>query len=92
MLSPLGWTYYLWFPAPPAIAILSNATEIGRREILLGLGLAGFLVPPFLPLAALGWSYGLGTATLGSIYFWSLVALWVAALRVPEAGSPGQRT
>ena len=69
LLSPLGWTYYLWFPAPPAIAILSNATEIGRREILLGLGLAGFLVPPFLPLAALRWSYGLGTATLGSIYF-----------------------
>ncbi len=51
LLSPLGWTYYLWFLAPPAVALVSTLTTIGRREVLLGLGLAGVLVPPFLPFS-----------------------------------------
>ena len=84
LLSPLGWIYYLWFLAPPVVAVVSTFTTIGQREALLGLGLAGFLAPPFLPQVALSWSYGLGTATFGSIYFWSLAALWVVAVRAPH--------
>lgn len=79
LLSPLGWTYYLWFLAPPVVAVVATFTTVGWREVFFALGLAGFLAPPFLPPVALQWSYGLGTATLGSIYFWSLAALWVAA-------------
>ena len=84
LVSPLGWTYYLWFLAPPVVAVVSGLTTVGRREILLGLGLAGFLVPPLLPRVALDWSYGIGTATFGSIYFWSLAAIWVVAMRAPD--------
>ena len=84
LLSPLGWTYYLWFLTPPVVAVVSTRATIGRREVLLGLGLAGFLVPPFLPPVALQWSYGLGTATFGSIYFWSLAAVWIVAVWAPD--------
>ena len=84
LLSPLGWIYYLWFLTPPVVGVISTFTTAGRRQVLLGLGLAGFLVPPFLPLGALQWSYGLGTLTFGSVYFWSLAALWVVALRAPH--------
>ena len=86
LLSPLGWTYYLWFLAPPVVVVVSEFAAVGRREILLGLGLAGFLAPPLLPRVALEWSYGLGTATFGSIYFWSLAALWVVAMRALRIG------
>ena len=93
LLSPLGWIYYLWFLAPPVVAVVSTFTTVGRHEGLLGLGLAGFLVPPFLPPVALQWSYGLGTATFGSIYFWSLAALWVVAVRAPhQTASEGMAT
>ena len=81
LLSPLGWLYYLWFLAPPVIAIASRLDRATWRERLPGFALAGFLVPPFLPLGAHGWSYGLGTVTLGSVYFWSVAALWVVSLR-----------
>ena len=82
LLSPLGWIYYLWFLAPPAIGCLSSLGSITWRERWLGLSLAGFLVPPFLPMGALAWSYGLGTLTVGSVYFWALAVLWVVALRI----------
>lgn len=81
LLSPLGWIYYVWFLAPPVIASASTLERITWRECLLGLALAGFLAPPFLPLGALTWFYGLGTLTVGSIYFWALAALWLIALR-----------
>lgn len=87
LLSPLGWTYYLWFLAPPIVATVSSLDRITWRECLLGMGLVGFLVPPFLPLGALGWSHGLGTATLGSVYFWSLAALWFVSLRLHDGGT-----
>ena len=77
----LGWLYYLWFLAPPVIAIASRLDRATWGERLPGFALAGFLVPPFLPLGALGWSYGLGTVTLGSVYFWSVATLWVVSLR-----------
>lgn len=84
LLSPLGWIYYLWFLAPPVIAGVSNLDRITWRERLPGLALAGFLVPPFLPLSALAWSYGLGTLTVGSVYFWALAVVWLIALRDPR--------
>ncbi len=85
----MGWIYYLWFLAPPVVAIVSSIEKMGWREGVLGLALVGFLVPPFLPLGALGWSHGLGTLTLGSLYFWSLAALWGVALCEPDkAASP----
>ena len=64
--------------------MVSSLDRFTWRESALGLALAGFLVPPFLPLAALGWPHGLGTLTLGSIYWWSLAAVWVVALGDPD--------
>lgn len=85
LLSPLGWIYYLWFLLPPLAASLSAGEVAGTawRRGLLGVGLAGLLVPPPLPWMSLRWAHGLGTATVGSIYGWALIALWVLTWSEP---------
>jgi hypothetical protein len=41
----------------------------------------GLLTPLPLVLAAQTWGAGVGTLTLGSVYCWALIALWIAAWR-----------
>ena len=86
LLSPFGWVYYFWLLAPPVVAVVGRISTVSLREVAIGMALAGVLVPPFLPLSTLVWPHGLGTTTSGSIYFWSLAALWVGAVgwRVTE--------
>lgn len=83
LLSPLAWIYYLWFLAAPVAGSVSSSQDAitAPHSMLTGFALATFLVPLSLPSTALQWWGGFGTATFGSIYFWGLVALWVAALR-----------
>ena len=82
LLSPLAWLYYLWFLlAPLAGTLVSGEVRRPRwRVCLLGAAIVGIFVPPSLPWASAAWGHGLWTLTVGSIYFWSLVALWVALL------------
>ena len=82
LLSPLGWTYYFWFLLAPGIAVVVSG-DVGRdpwRRVLMLLGLVGALVPPRVPWEALQLGSGLGTATVASIYFWVIVALWLVAM------------
>ncbi len=82
LLSPLGWTYYFWFLLAPAVAVVVSG-DVGRdrwRRVLMLLGLIGALVPPRVPWEALQLGSGLGTATIASLYFWVIVALWVVAV------------
>ena len=83
LMSPLGWVYYLWFLIPPVAATIHawDAGQADGRGVLMACGLIGFLVPPLLVVDALGWSHGLGTITVGSVYFWALMALWIAGMR-----------
>lgn len=80
LVSPLAWVYYLWFLIPPIAAHLASAAmkPSQARWMLLG-GVVGLLTPPPLVLAALSWGDGVGTLTVGSVYTWSLVAIWCAA-------------
>lgn len=87
LLSPLGWVYYLWLliPSLTATVVSGKATQRLRQKSILGFALIGLLVPPSLPWMSFRWASGLATATLGSIYCWALIALWIVAWSGPKA-------
>ena len=43
LLSPLGWTYYIWWALPPVAAVALSADHVHRRLLLASI--AFFLVP-----------------------------------------------
>jgi hypothetical protein len=45
LLSPLGWTYYIWWALPPVAAVALSAERDGVHRALLVASLAFFLVP-----------------------------------------------
>lgn len=91
LISPLGWVYYLWLPVGPLAGLVvkwrreARARESGRvttgvwwRRGLLAAAIPG-LVWPLLFTTVFGpqpWA----TATVGSIYFWTTLALWLALM------------
>jgi len=87
LISPLGWTYYLFLMLGPLSALISQwynqfrltvsqqSSTLQRIQALLLLGsIPGFLVPLYsMPNL---YSTALGTITIGSAYFWSTLMLW----------------
>ena len=83
LISPLGWVYYAWFPLGPAVAATSTwwkRRDLSRHLLCAVLGIA------FCPVLAtmLFQPHGWATATLGSVYFWGLSALWLALIIAPS--------
>lgn len=89
LLSPLGWTYYLWFPLGPLVVLLqswwgerqSNDPFVSSsahpwRDRLLFAAIPG-LVWPFLATGFLQ-PHSWATVVFGSVYFWSTLFLWAA--------------
>ena len=82
LLSPLGWVYYFWFLLPPLLALLIRGDGLsGRARRLVWIGLAATFVPN--PVPWLSFMTGAMTSTLGSIYAWGLLLLWLGAIRSP---------
>jgi hypothetical protein len=77
LISPIGWTYYLWWAAGPlgAALILCWRTQPALRRPLLVVA-ACFLLP--LPMLFIGQPSVLASFTIGSIFTWALMALWIA--------------
>jgi hypothetical protein len=73
--SPLGWIYYGWFLMPPLVAL--GAT--GGLPKLAWIGVVLWLWPPYTPSLA-GAEVPIAV-TVGSVYFWGLFLIWVAAVR-----------
>ena len=81
LITPLGWIYYHFFLAGPIVALVSDRDwrrAIGWRVWLLG---AAFICLTRSPGELIGgqpspWA----TATLGSAYFWALLAVWFTVL------------
>ena len=71
LLSPLGWSYYLGMFAVPLAATLPLSVVIVP---LL------FLNVPSATLASAQFS-ALGSATAGSVVFWSFLLLWIQSMR-----------
>lgn len=81
LISPLGWIYYLWLALGPIGAFLTSprrgATALGGSATRL---LRGAVVLLFVPVAltVVLQPNAAATALLGSVYFWAILAMWVA--------------
>jgi alpha-1,2-mannosyltransferase len=90
LISPLGWVYYLFLLMPPLAAVLASETPMLERHtrVLMLVGVGFLLVPAPVPWLTLQWDNGLITATLGGVYTWGLLIVFLAATRV-EHGRRG---
>jgi hypothetical protein len=86
LISPLGWIYYIWLGLGPMAALWMSARgndqPSGRTARLSrSLGCVGTAIF-FLPIVVTGLFQPsrVMAATLGSIYFWGLLALWSAVV------------
>jgi hypothetical protein len=87
LVSPLCWVYYLFFAAGPFLAMVRRGAWWSSRwrtavSLMATIGLA--LGPATLTA---GQPSGLATLTIGSTYFWSVLALWSCARTVPEVSA-----
>jgi hypothetical protein len=82
LVSPVGWVYYLCLAAGPLAALVLipdgfRASTHRRYPQIAGfVALAGLLTPITSPYyyQPSGWA----TLTIGSVYFWATLALWLA--------------
>jgi hypothetical protein len=89
MISPLGWVYYLPFLFAPIVALAHDQTLPGWAWRMWPV----FVFPPIG--RDLFQSSSVMAASVGSLYWWLLLGLWIAALQawprvrttVPESGT-----
>jgi hypothetical protein len=83
LISPLGWIYYLPLAIPAVVGLLApRPGEPVALRSAQGWALAFatlLMLTPHTVVAGLPRS-GIATATVGSCYFWSLLALWAVIL------------
>jgi len=88
LISPLGWVYYLWIAAGPAVStwLAERESLSGLRSWLVLLAMVGLFVPIGLTLkwTSQPWS----SVAIGSIYTWSTLLLWTAAISGSGPGIP----
>lgn len=80
LISPLGWGYYIPLLIAPMVAVWRTRPEptVIHDRVLVGIAVSGLLVPITVTNT---WSHPLWAVTVGSAYFWSLLAVWLLALR-----------
>ncbi len=88
LISPLGWIYYLFLSVGPLTALSyqwwqerlsgngQGATTL--RNFLICSAGCGLIVP--FQYARIFQPHGLATFTIGSIYFWSILAVWIGLI------------
>jgi hypothetical protein len=85
LISPLAWVYYVFFLAGPFIALCADGqwrqAFVWRKVLFVGAALALTFAPGTLTSAQ---PHAWATFSIGSGYFWSLLAFWICAL-------PGRR-
>jgi hypothetical protein len=92
LVSPLGWSYYYWLLAGPLVAI---GVGPGWRQLsggartLMCVSVPGLLCPSAMLDG--GQPSAVATLTIGSLYVWSLAAIWGAALLARPAASVNPR-
>lgn len=92
LISPLGWTYYLFFVFAPLSFIVMNwwhtkgtifqhdkiCWEERARKLMLLAAIPGLIVPMYFVSSFQ--PHPFATISLGSIYFWSTFFLWVSLI------------
>ena len=88
LISPLGWTYYIWWAAGPfGIIVLRSWREQPQRRWQLLAIAACFWLP--LNALTLGQPSVIASFFMGSLFTWAMIAVWLVALR--EAIHPNDR-
>jgi hypothetical protein len=79
LISPLGWTYYLWWGAGPFGALTLHAWRDRPKlqPCIIAVG-ACFILP--LGTVLLGQPSVVASFTIGSIFTWALLAIWIGAV------------
>ena len=81
LASPLGWVYYVLLCCGPLAGLLRPARAPASCLMWLTLvATLGLLVPPAVASRLVQTDLGIATATLGSVYCWSLVGIWVGSV------------
>ena len=78
LMSPLGWSYYLWIAVWPVAALLARHApwrQPTMHDLWLLPGLGGWLW--WGKMTEWGQPHVLATLTAASLYFWALLALWI---------------
>jgi hypothetical protein len=78
LISPLGWSYYVWLGLWPVAAVIAEARPWRRRapaDAWLLLGLGGWLW--WGHMTEWGQPHPAATLTAASMYVWALAALWI---------------
>jgi len=91
LISPLGWIYYLFFPIGPLTAIIYQGVKsrasfndpaslplIKTRNRLVVFATVGYLIP--LQVLQIFQPAVWATFTIGSIYCWCTLAVWMSLL------------
>ena len=73
LISPLGWTYYLWLAMPGCFALWK-----ARISPITWTGLLLLCVPLFG--LAFGQPRAIATVTVASAYTWGILALWIGSV------------
>lgn len=91
LFSPLGWTYYFWLPLGPIASLAAGwwrdrLGPIGEEREGRSLWCRRLMLASapglFFPILLTTWGQPLPLATLlfGSIFFWSLLLVWLALI------------
>ena len=81
LMSPLGWVYYMPLAVAPCLELWSVSPP---TLAIVGIVLAAM---PLIVPSAFGMA-GLAAVTLGSVYFWSVAALFSAVVCFPAVHRP----
>lgn len=87
LISPLGWTYYLWFATGPLGGAILHAwrNRPALKWPLLALG-GCFILP--LSVVLIGQPSVIASFTAGSLYTWAILATWMAVVALPSSEWP----
>jgi hypothetical protein len=76
LITPLGWVYYLWLACGPLLAIgLSQSRWSPPRRVFAVAGILGLGCP--LLVTGIWSGTGWATVTIGSVYFWTTLSMWL---------------
>lgn len=87
LISPLGWTYYIWWAAGPIgiVTIRFLRQPANRRWQILAIA-ACFWLP--LNVVIIGQPSVFASFFVGSVFTWAMLALWCVSLREAQRPQP----